>query len=131
MYFCLCLINFWKHSFHITGCIEYITGSELISMVKEVLGTIDLDPFSSKVGNMFVNALKFFTPSEDGFKQQWCGNCWISGPRKFQDKIIKKLLNEVQLGNCKSFIILTRLNNLSKNFYLLLRRYFMCVVEGK
>jgi len=40
-------------------------------MAREVMGEIDLDPFSSELANRRVNAKRYFDIKNDAFKQQW------------------------------------------------------------
>lgn len=49
----------------------WFTPSKYIESVREVLGTIDLDPFSSKEANVIVNAKRYLTIEDDAFKTLW------------------------------------------------------------
>lgn len=68
---------------------EYISNYDMIQSAHALLGEIDLDPASSKVANQYVNAEKFYTPSDDGLNaQQWFGNVYLFPPpgTYFRDK---------------------------------------------
>ncbi|MGB5445461.1 MAG: DNA N-6-adenine-methyltransferase [Psychromonas sp.] len=52
----------------------WFTPEKYTKMVREVLGGIDLDPFSSAVGNQYVQANRYITVEEDAFEQVWFEN---------------------------------------------------------
>jgi phage N-6-adenine-methyltransferase len=43
-----------------------------IDSARGVMGTIDLDPFSSPEANVFVGARYFFTPEQSALGRRWC-----------------------------------------------------------
>ena len=47
---------------------ELITNYDLVASAHELLGGIELDPASSDVANSYVEAERYFTPSDDGLK---------------------------------------------------------------
>lgn len=68
---------------------EYISNYDMIQSAYALLGEIDLDPASSKAANEYVNAKKFYTPSDDGLnEQEWFGNVYLFPPKGtyFYDK---------------------------------------------
>lgn len=50
---------------------SWYTPSLYTDLAREVMGGIDLDPFSSKEANEFVKAKRYFDTKSDAFKQQW------------------------------------------------------------
>ena len=50
---------------------SWFTPKEYIDMSKDVLGSIDLDPFSSKEANRIVGAEKFFSEENSAFDNEW------------------------------------------------------------
>lgn len=50
---------------------SWFTPSLYTELAKEVMGEIDLDPFSSEEANKHVKAKRFFTIKDDAFKQEW------------------------------------------------------------
>lgn len=56
---------------HSSGSQEWLTPIWLLEGVKEVLGTIDLDPASSAFANRRVKATHFLTHKEDGLRTPW------------------------------------------------------------
>ncbi|QEP43830.1 hypothetical protein D5085_12265 [Ectothiorhodospiraceae bacterium BW-2] len=49
----------------------WFTPSLYTDMAREVMGEIDLDPFSSATANAHVRAKRFFDPTDDAFNQEW------------------------------------------------------------
>lgn len=61
---------------------EQYTPTEVVEKVREVLGSIDLDPATSKLANKQVQAKNIFT-TEDGietFRARWEGNVFLNPP---------------------------------------------------
>jgi len=63
-----------------SGNVEYYTDPKFTSAARELMGSIDLDPFSHPVANLFVGATNIFTKEDNGLKQQWYGNVWMNHP---------------------------------------------------
>lgn len=49
----------------------WFTPGVYTEMAREVMGDIDLDPFSSSAANRHVRAKRYFDPKTDAFKQVW------------------------------------------------------------
>jgi len=61
--------------------LELITSHDLISSAHALLGKIDLDPASSDFANEHVDAIKHYTPSDDGLNvQEWYGKVYLFPP---------------------------------------------------
>jgi phage N-6-adenine-methyltransferase len=82
-----------------TGDNEWYTPSEYIKAARKVMGTIDLDPATSKIANEIVKADKIFTINDNGLDKKWFGNVFLNPPyssdlvSKFIDKLINELKN--------------------------------------
>ena len=92
-----------------TGEFERYTPAEYIEAAREMMGSIDLDPASSKVAQKTVKAKKYFTVDDDGLGKQWRGNVWLNPPyhRDLQPAFIDKMIAEVGAGHVTQSIMLT------------------------
>jgi hypothetical protein len=79
-----------------SGNVEYYTSEELLVLVREVLGTIDLDPASCSLANEVVKAKNIFTKENDGLSHSWFGKVFMNHPFHKGEKPCKK--------NCKKKI---------------------------
>jgi|TARA_R100001530_G_scaffold17170_3_gene14913 hypothetical protein len=60
---------------------EWISNRDLVDSAHLLLGSIDLDPASSKIANEYVGADKYYTPTDDGLNaQEWHGNVYLFPP---------------------------------------------------
>ena len=84
-----------------TGNNERYTPPEIIELVREVLGTIDLDPASCSIANNTVQATAFYSSDDDGLNQEWQASKIFMNPpyskdliEKFVDKLINSQFDE-------------------------------------
>lgn len=63
-----------------SGNFEYYTPVEIVDLAREAMGKIDLDPASSDIANLYVNANQYYTIETDGLSQKWFGNVWLNPP---------------------------------------------------
>ena len=82
------------------GEVEWYTDPLVLSMAREVMGDIDLDPASCAIANEVVRADRFLTKADDAFASHWSGRVWLNPP--YAPDLIKpfaeKLLEEVAMG---------------------------------
>ncbi len=76
---------------------SWFTPQIYTEMVHDVLGNIDLDPFSSKTANKHVNAKRYFDINDNALKQEWFsdqGRVFMNPPygRKIIDAAINTFL---------------------------------------
>lgn len=92
-----------------TGENEWYTPELHLTLARQVLGTIDLDPASSDVANRTVQATAFFSEGTNGLEKPWNGNVWLNPPyaqpaiAHFADKMVA----EWKSGNVTAAIVLT------------------------
>jgi hypothetical protein len=59
---------------------EHYTPPEVVEAAREVLGKIELDPFSCELANEIVGAEMIYTLEDDGFAQDWYGRVFCNPP---------------------------------------------------
>lgn len=88
---------------------EWYTPNLILEKVREVLGTIDVDPASSAIAQEVVRAKEFYTEEDNGLDFEWEGSVWCNPP--YSNVLLKKFTNEFvkqyETGIIKEGIILT------------------------
>jgi phage N-6-adenine-methyltransferase len=87
---------------------EWFTPPEIMDAVRDVLGTIDLDPASCDQAQQTVQAARYFTAENDGLKQEWAGRVWLNPPfsHPLNIRFMNKLIAEVASGRVSKAIML-------------------------
>lgn len=95
-----------------TGEMEWYTPEEYIKRVRKVLGTIDLDPASTKLAQKIVKAEQFYTEAKDGLKQAWFGNVFLNPPYKqpAASLFVNRLCDDYEGSAIDAAILLTNSN---------------------
>jgi hypothetical protein len=87
--------------------VEYHTPARWIAPVRQVLGSITLDPASCEQANRTVRADRYFTQADDGLVQTWHGNIFLNPPWSGQTgAFVSKLVSEFKSGNVQAAILL-------------------------
>ena len=68
------------HVAYNSGENEWYTPSIYIEAARRVMGSIDVDPASSEIGNRIVKATVFYTAESNGLDKTWAGNVWLNPP---------------------------------------------------
>jgi hypothetical protein len=63
-----------------SGIVEYGSPPEIIEAARQVMGSIDLDPATSRAWNEVVRAKSIYTVEDDGLAQEWRGRIWMNHP---------------------------------------------------
>jgi hypothetical protein len=92
-----------------TGDAEWYTPPEVVALVRQVLGTIDVDPASCATAQQVVNATRYYTLEEDGLRQRWPGTVFCNPPYHMPAlaRFCGKLLEELDAGQTTEAILLT------------------------
>lgn len=92
-----------------TGVPEWYTPKEFIDSARKVMGSIDLDPASSKRAQKTVGALQYLTIDNDGLSYDWTGNVWMNPPYAsgIVDKFMLRVKEDFDGGAITSAITLT------------------------
>lgn len=81
-----------------SGDNEWYTPKDYISLAREVMGEIDLDPASCADANKVVKAITYYSQNENGLEQPWHGRVFMNPPysqphiQKFSDKLVHHVL---------------------------------------
>lgn len=59
---------------------EWYTPHNIIDLVKQVMGSIDLDPASTPAANKYIEASKYHTIDDDGLSKPWYGKVFCNPP---------------------------------------------------
>lgn len=100
---------------------EWYTPPEYIETVRQVLGSIDIDPASSAKANEVIQASRFYTKEEDGRALSWFGNVYLNPPYSMPEveEFASKAVAEWQAHNLKGMIVLTNNSTDTGWFHLL------------
>jgi len=74
---------------HGNDVVDWYTPKQYIEAVREVLGTIDLDPASSAHAQKVVQAGTYYTARDDGLAKEWSGTVYLK-PEHFR-KVIEEM----------------------------------------
>lgn len=110
---------------------EWYTPADIIALVRNVLGTIDLDPASCAEANKVVQAKTYFDDTRDGLAQPWSGQVYLNPP--YGDEIktwVKRLVQDYESGAVKEAILLVPSRS-DTEWYRMLRAYPRCLVYGR
>lgn len=102
------LANGKPHVAQNNGENEWYTPPEYIEAATAVMGTIDLDPASTIVGNRIVKAKVYFTAEDDGLSKPWLGTVWLNPPyaQPLIQEFSSKLLVELKEAHCTQACVL-------------------------
>lgn len=114
---------------------EWYTPAQYVEAARAVMGGIDLDPFSCAFANQVVQAPKFYTREDDGFKHQWPGRLFVNPPYGYGDngegvnsrRCVQYLIEQYESGITTEAILLIRASN-RFNWFTPLTNYPICFV---
>jgi hypothetical protein len=124
---------------------EWFTPACYIKAVREVLGTIDLDPASCEAANRIVGARCYFTAADNGYMREWRGNIFLNPPYGWcypdgrckekgglsaQGHWAKRLIAQYQAGNVTEAILLVNANT-GEQWFQALWDFPICFVNHR
>lgn len=91
-----------------SGKQEWYTPELYVEAARVAMGSIDLDPASSKAAQETVRAKRFFTAKENGLARDWLGNVFLNPPYAAGEVLafVNKLLNEYEAGHTTQAVLL-------------------------
>lgn len=115
---------------------EWYTPARYLDAVRDVLGSIDLDPASCASANEVVQASRYFTADDDALDQPWNGTVFLNPPYgksapKSCALFIPKLVAEYEDGRTKAAITLTSAHGTETAWFRLLWEYVVCFTDHR
>lgn len=115
---------------------EWFTPARYIKAVRDVMGSIDLDPASCMQANQTVQASRcYYTAKDDGLSQRWFGNVFLNPPfmnlageRSQYQLWTRKLIGEYEIRNIEQAILLIPVHT-ERKWFAPLYRYSICFVD--
>jgi hypothetical protein len=91
-----------------TGDYEWYTPPEVIALVRQVLGTIEVDPASCAAAQAVVGATTYYTAEDDGLRHPWRGRVFCNPPYKMPEiaRFVGKLIEELDAQYTTEAILL-------------------------
>lgn len=92
-----------------TGENEWYTPKEYIDKIREVLGSIEVDPASSDFAQKTVKAKSYYSILNSGLDKSWIGTVYLNPPYSSKEinAFISKFIDEFESGNITQGIVLT------------------------
>jgi len=111
------------------------TPNDVVDAARNVMGSIDLDPFSSSEANTRIKAKTFYTKDDDALTRDWEGDTVFINPpygRGVMPKAADKIIEQYQAGAFKQGILLMN-NTTDTTYFHKLRRIAnaVCFTEGR
>ncbi len=114
-----------------SGSEEWYTPPKLITLARDVLGVIDLDPASCEVANQSIQANQFYSIDDDGLALPWFGRVWLNPPYgKTIGEWVEKLCFEYETGHITAALALLPARSGSA-WWRRVSRYPMCFLHGR
>jgi len=116
---------------------EYYTPSQYIEAAREVMSGIDLDPASCEAAQRMIQAIQFYTESDDGFNKPWIGRVWLNPPYgkigsdSSQGQWAHRMIAEYEAGRVTEGIVLVKAAVGYEWFELLWDRLPMCFARDR
>lgn len=128
-----------KMGYVLTNCRDsdsWFTPSKYIDSVRYVLGSIDIDPFSSEEANLTIKAQVYYSKENDALTLDWArlSNCFMNPPysKGLMQKCVDKLLEQRQNGSAINSVVLCNASTDTKWFHKLMHESTaMCLTAGR
>lgn len=116
----------------------WFTPKKYTQMVRDVLGLIELDPFSSDFGNTYVEARRHINAEQDAFKTPWfddkSGSVFMNPPygRGLVNRAVDVFIENWVKGNITEAIVLVNNATETRWFHTLLKESSaICLPSGR
>ena len=110
-----------------SASVEWYTPAEYIDAVRQVLGTIDVDPASSAQANTTVQATAYFDAEADGLQHDWPGKVFMNPPYSGKaGAFVSHLLDQFARGITTEAIALLNGNSMDTSWFRPLFDFLIC-----
>lgn len=117
-----------------SGIDEYYTDPRIIDAARRVMGSIELDPFSSPRANEAIKAERIFTKADDGFVQVWdCETLWMNHPfsRDNNPRAVAKITAGFALSTIRRSACMICFAATSERWFQPLTNYAQCYLAPR
>ncbi len=92
-----------------TGEVEWYTPPDIVEAIRDVMGTIDLDPASSPLAQETVKAGRYYVEEDSGQNREWKGNVFMNPPysRPAVEQFVDRAVRAITSSEITQFIGLT------------------------
>lgn len=116
-----------------TKTVNWYTPPQYIEMARQVMGSIDHDPATCNVAQLWINATVWnsLATLESGLRIPWFGNIWLNPPFDNTTLWLQKLYTEIQYKRVDQAIVLVNSNHGYKWYEQLWRMFPVCCVRER
>ena len=112
-----------------------VTPPEVMTLVRQVLGTIDVDPASCLAAQEVVQARTYYTVEDDGLRHPWTGTVFCNPSYQMPEvaRFCGKLLEELDAGHTTAAILLVNsvTDNRIRLQHIAPRAAALCFTDGR
>jgi hypothetical protein len=102
-----------------------------MTLVRQVLGEIDLDPASTQTAQVTIQAATYYTLVQRGLTQSWFGRVWLHPPQYAKiGKWVNKVIAEYEAGHVTEAVVLVKAAVGSKWFQRLSQLFSICLPKA-
>jgi len=112
---------------------QWYTPAHVVESVRDVLGSIDVDPATSGPAQDVVQATEYYTKDDDGLTKPWIGNVFCNPPysQPLIGQFTEKLLGEFESGRTTAAVYLVNNCTDAAWFHTLLAQFPCCFTKGR
>ena len=122
------------HVSQYSGIYEWYSPLDYVEAARAVMGGIDVDPASTELANVQIQATTFYTSEDDGLAQDWSGRVWMNPPyaQPLITQFCTKLAKSVQSGAVSQAVVYANNATETEWFHLLTPvATAICLPEGR
>lgn len=111
---------------------DWYTPPSEVELVRQVLGTIDLDPASCETANRIVQARHYYTIVDNGLAQKWFGRVFCNPPYGGQAQMFcHRAHHDYYKGLVDEVILLVSANAAGAQWFAPMWEHLVCFRQGR